>query len=858
LNEFSLPAILNDRGLVYLRWRRSSTTSVSGGAISSAAYSYIDNVILKGKSTGITDPVALYAFRTFGSGLYSDPCNWQSSIDGVFWDQAPAPPNNTSGTISVRNGHTIALDVSDLNIDQLVIDNGGQFILQDGKNLTLLDGAGVDMQVNGTFTTEATAGKELNFMGSTWTLGPNGSFIKTSNGSSAAYRDNYSTGIANIPATANWILRKTGTLAPGLLSAPPMAYGNLIIEDRTGLGWDMQPGSRFNSTTGTLIIKGKLDIGGAGTGPVLAYHEMTNAAHALQVNDSLIVRAGSVFTNVTPSPGVRLNVRGNLQIDGTLNMNHSVGILELQKGAAGQLINGNGNMEVHHLQLLSNIGNTTVVNQMNNAKHIRIHGNLTIPANQVLTNDGASIDGYGFELSGNATVNGTFNFVSPTNPLGRVLFSGSNNQTIAGTGVANFHFVEVNKPSNDILWNLATNVSGLMTFTSGLVSTNATNKLTFTTTGSHADASVDSYVDGPVYKAFNSNGVAFEFPVGKKLPGVYKPFKFVSTNAQPGTMDGEYFPLQPDVSGGTFFDGSLLGVLKTEFWQLNKSAGSNLRGRIILNYQYPGSGPHWLQASTFDEIDICNTCNVAVVKKYAPGEPPLSASSPAWDFTRPDNFFAVADSIPEARLYTNNGEIISSELENFSPFTFGFGYDNILGVLPLKILDFNGKIQGGDGYLTWRIDDNKDLQHFVLEHSTDGRNFAPLAQKLNNGRSYNYLHQRLAPGINYYRLKVVEEDGIHFYSKIIQLSKPFEVTQIIGLIENPPRSQALVRIYSASDQDAALCLLSVNGALLQTRAVALFRGQNIVPMEVAQLAAGVYFLHVETSDGKRATLKFIK
>jgi len=176
----------------------------------------------------------------------------------------------------------------------------------------------------------------------------------------------------------------------------------------------------------------------------------------------------------------------------------------------------------------------------------------------------------------------------------------------------------------------------------------------------------------------------------------------------------------------------------------------------------------------------------------------------------------------------------------------------------LKILDFNGKIQGGDGYLTWRIDDNKDLQHFVLEHSTDGRNFAPLAQKLNNGRSYNYLHQRLAPGINYYRLKVVEEDGIHFYSKIIQLSKPFEVTQIIGLIENPPRSQALVRIYSASDQDAALCLLSVNGALLQTRAVALFRGQNIVPMEVAQLAAGVYFLHVETSDGKRATLKFIK
>lgn len=101
-------------------------------------------------------PAALWGqsagdFRSAGTGNWNNVNTWER-YDGASWiTPAPSTPTSADGAITIRNGHTVTVNAA-VTVDQVTVDAGGTLINnQSGANLTVNDGAGTDLLVNGTY-----------------------------------------------------------------------------------------------------------------------------------------------------------------------------------------------------------------------------------------------------------------------------------------------------------------------------------------------------------------------------------------------------------------------------------------------------------------------------------------------------------------------------------------------------------------------------------------------------------------------------------------------------------------------------------------------------------------------------------
>ncbi|MBS1749057.1 MAG: hypothetical protein JST63_04065, partial [Bacteroidetes bacterium] len=85
-------------------------------------------------------------YRSKQSGNWHDLSSWQT-FNGTTFVDATEIPSQISGVITIRNGHTIAIN-NTINVDQLIVEAGA--VLQNNAGMYLYDGAGTDLIVNGT------------------------------------------------------------------------------------------------------------------------------------------------------------------------------------------------------------------------------------------------------------------------------------------------------------------------------------------------------------------------------------------------------------------------------------------------------------------------------------------------------------------------------------------------------------------------------------------------------------------------------------------------------------------------------------------------------------------------------------
>lgn len=288
-------------------------------------------------------------YRSLLTGTWTTATNWQM-YNGTAWVTAAAAPNNTNGVITIQSGHTMTIGAT-VVIDQVVIDAGGNITWTNG-NCTIDAGPGVDLTINGTFTdSRAAGGASITFnTGATWQMGAAGTLIRTVGNSSNNWQSSYEGGISNIPATANWIIRKNSAQNPALSTTTPATgavYPNLIIENTTATAWTMPAGSSFTGTSIFPTIKGNLDIGGTGTSTVDFLNNCTYTPNATLVQGNVIVRTGNTIRNY----GTGLEVRGNLTINGTISYDASDGRKLIFSGANAQTISGTGTLGIYDLTI---------------------------------------------------------------------------------------------------------------------------------------------------------------------------------------------------------------------------------------------------------------------------------------------------------------------------------------------------------------------------------------------------------------------------------------------------------------------------------------------------------------------------
>ncbi|WP_210488360.1 YDG domain-containing protein [Rufibacter aurantiacus] len=175
--------------------------------------------------------------------------------------------------------------------------------------------------------------------------------------------------------------------------------------------------------------------------------------------------------------------------------------------------------------------------------------------------------------------------------------------------------------------------------------------------------------------------------------------------------------------------------------------------------------------------------------------------------------------------------------------------------LPVSLISFSGKQKSSSIDLSWSTAAEKDNDYFQIERSQDGKTFIGVGKVKGNGnsnvlRNYNFSDASAQAGVNYYRLKQVDFDGKFEYSKVIAVKADAKsgVQASLEVYPNP----TVGKVYVTSSQVSGAATVTVfhsNGRVVLQQNVQVEVGQPLT-LDLSNYSPGVYFLQVQTANGK--------
>jgi hypothetical protein len=215
---------------------------------------------------------------------------------------------------------------------------------------------------------------------------------------------------------------------------------------------------------------------------------------------------------------------------------------------------------------------------------------------------------------------------------------------------------------------------------------------------------------------------------------------------------------------------------------------------------------------------------------------------------------------------TVSGSIISSGLlTGFSDFSIGS--ISASNPLPVNWLSFTGKgLNKFENYLQWSTASEVNNDYFVVERSADMMNFTAVQKVKSQGNSSKTQVYSIVDKLKesssrnmYYRIKQVDADGKHTYSKVVTI-KPFVQSSIDVTISNPFEGAPV--IYFDNSIKASMLSIEVTditGKVVLTQSYTLAEGRNeFTPLEFSGLRNGVYFTQIKIDDMQLNTKKLLK
>ncbi len=185
-------------------------------------------------------------------------------------------------------------------------------------------------------------------------------------------------------------------------------------------------------------------------------------------------------------------------------------------------------------------------------------------------------------------------------------------------------------------------------------------------------------------------------------------------------------------------------------------------------------------------------------------------------------------------------------ITSLSPFAVASG-----GVLPVELTEFRAKPTQSGIQLNWATATEIQNDYFALQRSQNGRHFETITKvngsgTTNDPQSYTFLDNNPIKGSSYYRLKQVDENGAFTYSKVIAVSWKEVDSSGISVFPNPARALLFIKFAELQEEPMTVQILNTNGQLLSQ--FALPSMDDMIPLQVAHLPGGVYFLRLEMNE----------
>ena len=209
-----------------------------------------------------------------------------------------------------------------------------------------------------------------------------------------------------------------------------------------------------------------------------------------------------------------------------------------------------------------------------------------------------------------------------------------------------------------------------------------------------------------------------------------------------------------------------------------------------------------------------------------------------------------------------DGGIVTSEssITSSGPVSFvNISDAGVLNPLPVNFLRFNAESVNGVVNLLWITSFEKDNHYFVIEKSSNALDFDSIGYVMGQGTSNQnnvYLHSDFDyDGKNtVYRIKQVDFDGTISYSDVKSVganSKVVEYQEELKVFPVPIQGELSIAYLEGSSVIYSVKLVDGFGRQISYSEV---NGNSYDLTNLDQLSDGVYFLHVETSQG----LKVVK
>ncbi len=443
--------------------------------------------------------------------------------------------------------------------------------------------------------------------------------------------------------------------------------------------------------------------------------------------------------------------------------------------------------------------NSGILFLANNADTLFINGNFTNTSTAALSNNGI------IQIKQNL-VNDQVSMPAGT---GTLYLNGMAAQTVSGSQVFKTYGLVTNNTAGITLTNNLS-VSGVHTFTAGMITTAATPNYMIYEAGSSYTGSSDSrHVYGWVKKRGNTD---FPFPVG--TASYLRPVSLTSLTAA-GEFDVQHhFIVTPDRYS---LYNPLVYIDSAEHWTINKISGA--AARVDMNWDN-------------SKIPFPNLMVIDIRAAWYDGT-----------FWRNIGGAATGDALTTGNVTSNSISVFNA------PFTIG----SVSFVLPLKIISFTAGQQNDHTKLNWTIGNELNVDHYELERSDDGIHFYTIYMhspyNRNGTEFYSYTDMNIIKGTAFYRLKVINPGSSMHYSHIVTVSAN-SYTKLFYVIMNPVDDLIQVYANSAVKGTYNYTIANTGGQVMQSGFLDIpYAGVYAIPLR-SVFATGAYILVLQNENNR--------
>lgn len=189
----------------------------------------------------------------------------------------------------------------------------------------------------------------------------------------------------------------------------------------------------------------------------------------------------------------------------------------------------------------------------------------------------------------------------------------------------------------------------------------------------------------------------------------------------------------------------------------------------------------------------------------------------------------------------------------------------VTNVFPVELSYFNTKTEECSILLEWETLQEVNSDYFLIEYSTNGTSFTPLATVKASGNSevpiqYTFAHHGTTTGTYFYRLKEYDLNGTEYVFNTVEESTTCEDFSQMEIYPNPTADGRFVVVMSGlvPNESVTLEVRDLQGRLLKQTDVGNWQSQPRQNIDISDQPDGVYYVRLLRNNAETLTMKLVK